>query len=169
MTRIGGMAQDTPDGWFDDVLEFCKELAEGVDELEGLLTDNKIWQQRTQGVGASSLKKPSCGDTQGRVFVLQVLDLDLRKADPYYGYETLDFDVPVGTTGDCYDRYLVRVAEMRESIKIIRQVCKNVPGGDYTIRDKEHRSSRKARRLWEHRRFNEPFHVGDERLKSTCW
>ncbi|MCB0351862.1 MAG: NADH-quinone oxidoreductase subunit C, partial [Bdellovibrionales bacterium] len=64
------------------------------------------------------------------------VSLDLRKADPYYGYETLDFDVPVGTSGDVFDRYLVRVEEMKQSIKIIRQVAKSVPGGDYTIRDK---------------------------------
>jgi NADH-quinone oxidoreductase subunit C/D len=64
------------------------------------------------------------------------VNLDLRKATPYYGYDGLNFDVPVGTNGDIYDRYLVRIEEMRQSIKIIEQVCKNVPGGDYTIRDK---------------------------------
>jgi NADH-quinone oxidoreductase subunit C/D len=64
------------------------------------------------------------------------LGLDLRKADPYYGYDQLDFSIPTGTTGDCYDRYLVRLEEMRQSTRIIDQVCKNVPSGDYTIRDK---------------------------------
>ena len=64
------------------------------------------------------------------------VSLDLRKATPYYGYDQLDFDIPVGTTGDVFDRYLVRVAEMRQSLKIINQVCKNIPEGDYTIRDK---------------------------------
>ena len=137
MTRVGGMAQDTPDGWFEDVLEFCKDMAEGVDQLEGLLTDNKIWQQRTQGVGAIKPEEAIMWGYTGPLLRAAGVGLDLRKADPYYGYETLDFDVPVGTTGDCYDRYLVRVAEMRESIKIIRQVAKNVPGGDYTIRDKD--------------------------------
>ena len=65
------------------------------------------------------------------------VNLDLRKAQPYYGYDQLDFDVPVGTSGDVYDRYLVRVAEMRESLKIIEQVAKNIPEGDYTVRDKD--------------------------------
>jgi NADH-quinone oxidoreductase subunit C/D len=64
------------------------------------------------------------------------VSLDLRKAAPYYGYETLDFDIPVGSSGDCYDRYLVRVEEMKQSLKIIEQVAKNVPSGDYTVRDR---------------------------------
>lgn len=137
MTRVGGMAQDVPDGWYDEVLEFCKDMVVGVDQLEGLLTENKIWMQRTQGVGAISADEAIMWGYTGPLLRAAGVGLDIRKTEPYYGYETLDFDIPVGTTGDCYDRYLVRVAEMRESIKIIRQVAKNIPGGDYTIRDKD--------------------------------
>ncbi|MCB0340730.1 MAG: NADH dehydrogenase (quinone) subunit D [Pseudobdellovibrionaceae bacterium] len=136
LTRVGGMAQDPPEGWFDDVLKFCDEMSLGIDEIERLLSGNKIWIQRTQGVGAISAEDAMAWGYTGPCLRAAGVSLDLRKADPYYGYETLDFDIPVGTSGDVYDRYLVRVAEMRESIKIIRQVAKNVPGGDYTIRDK---------------------------------
>lgn len=136
LTRIGGMAQDAPEGWFDDVLEFCKEMRKGIDELDTILTGNKIWIQRTRGVGAISAEEAIQWGYTGPCLRAAGVSLDLRKADPYYGYETLDFDVPIGTTGDVYDRYLVRVEEMRQSVKIIEQVAKNVPGGDYTIRDK---------------------------------
>jgi NADH-quinone oxidoreductase subunit C/D len=136
MTRIGGMAQDAPEGWFDDVLETCKKISEGVDQLDGLLTGNKIWQQRTQGVGKISAEDAIAWGYTGPCLRAAGVGLDLRKAQPYYGYEQLDFKIPVGTTGDVFDRYLVRVAEMRESLKIIQQVCKNMPSGDYTIRDK---------------------------------
>lgn len=136
MTRIGGMAQDAPEGWFDDVLETCKKISEGIDQLDGLLTGNKIWQQRTQGVGKISAEDAIAWGYTGPCLRAAGVGLDLRKAQPYYGYDQLDFKIPVGTTGDVFDRYLVRVAEMRESLKIIRQVCKNMPSGDYTIRDK---------------------------------
>lgn len=136
MTRVGGMANDPPAGWYDDVLAFCKEMRRGVDELDTLLTGNKIWQQRTQGVGAIASEDAVEWGYTGPCLRATGLALDLRKATPYYGYDQLDFDIPVGTTGDVYDRYLVRVAEMRESLKIIEQVAKNVPEGDYTIRDK---------------------------------
>lgn len=136
MTRIGGMAQDAPEGWFDDVLETCKKISEGVDQLDGLLTGNKIWQQRTQGVGKISAEDAIAWGYTGPCLRAAGVGLDLRRAQPYYGYDQLDFKIPVGTTGDVFDRYLVRVAEMRESLKIIEQVCKNMPSGDYTIRDK---------------------------------
>lgn len=136
MTRVGGMAQDPPKGWFEEVLNFCDDMSNGVDEIERLLSGNKIWIQRTQNVGKISAEEAIMWGYTGPCLRATGVALDLRKAQPYYGYETLDFDVPVGTNGDVYDRYLVRVEEMRQSLKIIRQVAKNVPGGDYTIRDK---------------------------------
>lgn len=136
MTRVGGMAQDAPDGWFKDVLETCKSIRKGVDEIDRLLTENKIWMQRTQGVGAISAQDAIEWGYTGPCLRAAGVGLDLRKAAPYYGYETLDFKVPVGTTGDVYDRYLVRLEEMKQSLKIVEQVAKNVPAGDYTIRDK---------------------------------
>jgi NADH-quinone oxidoreductase subunit C/D len=136
LTRIGGMAQDAPEGWFDEVLQFCKEMRKGVDDLDILLTGNKIWIKRTRDVGAITAENAIEWGYTGPCLRAAGVSLDLRKATPYYGYETLDFQIPIGTNGDVYDRYLVRVAEMRESLKIIEQVAKNVPGGDYAVRDR---------------------------------
>lgn len=136
MTRVGGMANNPPEGWFKDVLAFCKEMRQGVDDLDKLLTGNKIWIERTRGVGKISADEAIQWGYTGPCLRAAGVGLDLRKMAPYYGYESLDFDVPVGTSGDVFDRYLVRVAEMRESLKIIEQVSKNIPPGDYTIRDK---------------------------------
>ncbi|HVK60161.1 MAG TPA: NADH dehydrogenase (quinone) subunit D [Bdellovibrionales bacterium] len=136
LTRIGGMAQDAPPGWFNDVMDVVKKISHGVDELDTLLTGNKIWIQRTQGVGSISAEDAIQWGYTGPCLRAAGVSLDLRKAQPYYGYDQLDFDVPIGSSGDVFDRYLVRVAEMRQSLKIIEQVCKNVPEGDWTIRDK---------------------------------
>jgi NADH-quinone oxidoreductase subunit C/D len=137
LTRVGGMAQDAPEGWMDEVLQFCKDMRKGVDDLDILLTGNKIWIQRTKDVGTITPENAIQWGYTGPLLRATGVSLDLRKADPYYGYNTIDFQVPIGTSGDVLDRYLVRVAEMRESIKIIEQVAKNVPGGDYTIRDRD--------------------------------
>ncbi len=136
MTRIGGMAQDAPEGWFDDVLAFCKEMRAGVDEIASLMLDNKIFIKRTQGIAPVKAADAIAWGYTGPLLRACGVGLDLRKAKPYYGYDGLEFDIPVGTNGDIYDRYLVRIEEMRQSIRIIEQVCRNVPGGDYTIRDK---------------------------------
>lgn len=136
LTRVGGMANNPPDDWYKNVIQFVKEMRVGVDELDKLLTENKIWIQRTRDVGKISGQEAIEWGYTGPCLRAAGVGLDLRKSQPYYMYNQLDFDVPVGTTGDVYDRYLVRVAEMRESLKIIEQVCKNIPEGDYTIRDK---------------------------------
>ena len=136
MTRVGGMAQDAPEGWFDDVLTFCKEMRAGVDEISKMLLDNKIFIKRTQGVCPVTAQEAIAWGYTGPLLRACGINLDLRKATPYYGYDALNFEVPVGTSGDIYDRYLVRIEEMRQSIRIIEQLCKNPPGGDYTIRDK---------------------------------
>lgn len=136
MTRVGGMANNPPEGWYKDVLAFCKEMRAGVEELDLLLTGNKIWIERTRGVGKISAQEAIEWGYTGPCLRAAGVGLDLRKATPYYMYDQLDFDVPVGTSGDVFDRYLVRVEEMRQSLRIIEQVCKNIPEGDYTIRDK---------------------------------
>jgi NADH-quinone oxidoreductase subunit C/D len=136
MTRIGGMAQDAPNGWFDEVLAFCKEMRAGVDEITKLMIENKIFIKRTQGVCPVSAADAIQWGYTGPLLRACGVGLDLRKLTPYYGYDKLDFDVPVGTRGDIHDRYLVRVEEMRQSIRIIEQVCRNIPSGDYTVRDK---------------------------------
>jgi len=136
LTRVGGMAQEPPKNWFKDVLQFCQKMKRGVDELELLLSRNRIWMDRTQGIGCLSIEEAIQWGYTGPCLRATGLGLDLRKIAPYYGYQELEFDVPTGTTGDVYDRYLVRVAEMRESIKIIEQAAKCIPLGDYTIRDR---------------------------------
>ena len=136
MTRVGGMANEPPKNWFKDILEFCKEMREGINNIDTLLTYNKIWMQRNQKVGTIDQEQAIEWGYTGPCLRSTGLKLDVRKTEPYYGYETLDFEIPVGTTGDAYDRYLVRLEEMRQSVRILEQVCKNVPSGDYSIRDK---------------------------------
>ena len=136
MTRVGGMANEPPKNWFKDILEFCKEMRKGIDDIDTLLTHNKIWMQRNQKVGTIDTEQAIEWGYTGPCLRATGLKLDVRKTEPYYGYETLDFEIPVGTTGDAYDRYLVRLEEMRQSVRILEQVCKNVPSGDYSIRDK---------------------------------
>ena len=136
LTRVGGMAQEPPKNWFKDVLIFCQEMEKGVDDLDKLLSHNRIWMDRTQGIGTISTEEAIQWGYTGPCLRATGMGLDLRKAQPYYIYEDLDFDIPTGTTGDVYDRYLVRVAEMRESLKIIKQVATDIPPGDYTVRDK---------------------------------
>ena len=136
LTRVGGMAQDTPEGWFDEVLLFCKEMRKELDSMESLLIDNKIFIKRTRDVGNISADEAIKWGYTGPLLRAAGVSLDLRKTQPYYGYDQYDFDVPIGSTGDLYDRYLVRLEEMRQSLRIIEQVCRHVPGGDYTLRDK---------------------------------
>jgi len=136
MTRVGGMAQDAPDGWYDSVLKFCDELSDGVEEVAKLFIESKIFIKRTQGVCPVTKDQAIAWGYTGPLLRAAGVNVDLRRTNPYYGYEKYDFDIPVGSTGDIYDRYLVRVEEMRQSIRIIRQACKNVPKGDYTIRNK---------------------------------
>ena len=137
LTRVGGMANDAPEGWFEDVLETCKHIRKGIDDLDKMLTGNKIWIQRTKDISRISIEDAISWGFTGPCLRAAGLPLDLRKTDPYYGYDQLDFQIPTGTSGDVYDRYIVRVQEMKESLKIIEQVCKNVPGGDYAVRDKD--------------------------------
>lgn len=137
LTRVGGMATEPPPGWFEDVLATSREILEDINELDRLLSGNKIWIERTRGVGGISIEKAIEYGFTGPCLRAAGMSLDLRKTDPYYFYNELDFDVPVGTTGDVYDRYLVRIEEMRQSLRIVDQVCKNVPAGDWTIRDKD--------------------------------
>ena len=136
LTRIGGMANDAPKGWYDEVLKTVREIRVGIDELDTLLTGNKIWIQRTQNVGAISAEDAIQWGYTGPLLRAAGVGLDLRKAQPYYLYDQMDFDVPIGSSGDVFDRYLVRVAEMRESCKIVEQLCRNMPEGDHTIRDR---------------------------------
>ncbi len=136
LTRIGGMAYDNPAGWEKECLETIQKIKKAVAELDSLLTGNKIFIKRTQNVGKISAADAIAFGFTGPCLRATGVNLDMRKAEPYYMYSQLDFDVPVGTNGDTYDRYLVRMEEMRQSLSICEQILKNMPSGDYTIRDR---------------------------------
>ncbi len=125
--RIGGLALEPPPGWLDRVDGFLRLFHSRLPEYEALLTDNRIWHARTKGVGVISAEDAIALGVTGPVLRSTGVAYDVRKAFPYAGYEEFDFAVPTSTDGDCYARYLLRVAEMRESEKIIRQAMEKIP------------------------------------------
>ncbi len=127
--RIGGLAADAPPVFFEKARAFVKEFPSRVDEYERLLTNNKIWRQRTEGIGIISKEECIQYALTGPVLRAAGLKWDLRKAQPYCGYETYDFEIPTGTVGDVFERYLVRLAEMRQSIRIVEQALDRMPDG----------------------------------------
>ena len=134
-TRIGGVARDIPDGWLGRVLEFCNGVLPVIAEVDKLLTRNRIFMDRTEGIGIITKEDAMAYGITGPNLRASGVDLDLRKDKPYLGYEKYDFEVPVGTTGDCYDRYLMRAEEIRQSVSIIRQVIDQFPDGAYYAED----------------------------------
>ncbi len=130
-TRIGGVSRDVPPGWLERVDLFCKEFLPSLEETMALLTRNKIFMDRTVGIGVISKEDALAYGLTGPNLRGSGVALDLRKDRPYSGYEQYDFDVPVGTQGDCYDRYLVRGEEMRQSVRIIQQAIAKFPGGPW--------------------------------------
>ena len=125
--RIGGLALEPPPGWLERMARFMDSFPGHVEEYETLLTQNRIWLARTKGVGILSREDAIALGVSGPILRGSGVAYDVRKMFPYSSYEEFDFDVPVETAGDCYARYLVRVAEIRESIKIILQAMKVVP------------------------------------------
>jgi NADH-quinone oxidoreductase subunit D len=134
-TRIGGVARDIPDGWLGRVADFCDQLLPVLDEVDKLLTRNRIFMDRTEGVGVITKEQALAYGITGPNLRASGVDLDLRKDRPYSGYERYDFDVPIGTKGDCYDRYLIRGEELRQSVRIVRQVIDQFPDGAYYAED----------------------------------
>ena len=134
-TRIGGVARDVPEGWTDRVNAFCDQFLPILDEILALLTRNKIFMDRTVGVGVISREDAIAYGLTGPNLRGSGVGLDLRKDRPYSGYERYQFDVPVGTKGDCYDRYLVRGEEMKQSVRIVKQVLANFPKGPWQATD----------------------------------
>ena len=140
--RPGGVHQDIPIGLLDDIYEFITKFSERLDEAEDLITDNRLWKQRTIDIGVISAEDAINWGCSGVMLrstgqVLHSLSspvtcncpgikYDLRKAQPYDAYDLVDFDIPVGSNGDCYDRYLMRMAEMRQSLRIIEQCLNQV-------------------------------------------
>ena len=127
--RPGGVAQDLPAGLLDDISSWANEYPKMIDELEGLLTDNRIFKQRTVDVGIVSAEQANDWAFSGPNLRASGVAWDLRKSQPYDVYEKMDFDIPIGKNGDCYDRYLIRMYEMRESLKINHQSEKEIPPG----------------------------------------
>ena len=134
-TRIGGLARDLPEGWIDQCRQFLNEVEKNFDETETLLTRNRIFVDRTQGVGVLPKEIAINYGITGPNLRGSGVDHDLRKTNPYLIYDSLDFDVPVGTTGDSYDRYLIRMEEMRQSARLIRQCLDRLPGGPVSLED----------------------------------
>jgi NADH-quinone oxidoreductase subunit D len=134
-TRIGGVARDVPEGWLDRVNGFCDQFLPILEEILRLLTRNKIFLDRTVDVGVISKEDALSYGLTGPNLRGSGVALDLRKDRPYSGYEQYEFDVPVGAKGDCYDRYLVRGEEMRQSVRIVKQAITKFPGGDWYARD----------------------------------
>jgi NADH-quinone oxidoreductase subunit D len=125
--RIGGLALEPPAGWLDPVDRFVKILPSRIQEYEDLLTHNRIWHARTKGVGYLSAEDSIAMGVTGPMLRAAGVAYDVRKAFPYSSYDEFDFDIPTRSESDCYARYLVRVAEMRESLKIVRQAMLKIP------------------------------------------
>ena len=133
--RVGGVHQDLPEGLIDDIEEWLSGFGKVVEDIETLLSDNRIFKQRTVDIGVVSPEEALNWGFTGPMIRGSGVPWDLRKSQPYAIYDEVDFDVPVGKNGDCYDRYLLRVEEMKQSVKIIRQVLDNIPKGDVIIND----------------------------------
>jgi NADH-quinone oxidoreductase subunit D len=124
--RTGGVHQDLPPELVDDIEAFCDPFLRVVDDIEGLLTDNRIFKQRNVDIGTITLDEAWARGFSGVMVRGSGAAWDLRKSQPYECYVELDFDIPVGKHGDCYDRYLVRMEEMRQSVRIMRQCCQRL-------------------------------------------
>tara|TARA_Y100001958_G_C21217465_1_gene542856 strand:- start:434 stop:1609 length:1176 start_codon:yes stop_codon:yes gene_type:complete len=127
--RPGGVHIDMPTGLVEDIDKFCDDFPKVINNLEDLLTDNRIFKQRNVDIGKVSLKEALDFGFSGVMLRGSGRPWDLRKSQPYDGYERFDFDIPVGKNGDCYDRYLCRIEEMKESLKIIKQAIRELPNG----------------------------------------
>jgi NADH-quinone oxidoreductase subunit D len=135
--RPGGLAADLPPGWRDDVLEILEKLPMRLDEYEVLLTGQPIFRERLQGVGVITTKEALALGATGPILRSTGVAWDLRRDMPYLNYDQVEFDVIIGSYGDAYDRYSIRLNEIRESIRIVHQILEKMPSGDYRIQDKK--------------------------------
>jgi NADH-quinone oxidoreductase subunit D len=134
-TRVGGMAADIPDGWIAGLRAFLANFPKTIDEVDRMLTRNAIWVGRTIGLGVMTADEATNYGLSGPMLRASGVAYDVRKDFPYLGYETYDFDVPVGTNGDVYDRFLVRMEELRQSVRILTQAIERLPDGPVNIDD----------------------------------
>jgi NADH-quinone oxidoreductase subunit D len=135
--RPGGVAADLPDGWRDDLLRLLDIIPPRLEEYDILMTGQPIWRERLQGVGALNADEAVALGVTGPVLRSTGMPWDLRRDEPYLFYDQVEFDVIVGSFGDCYDRYAIRLNEIRESIRIVRQVLDAMPRGDFRVQDKK--------------------------------
>ena len=172
--RPGGVHQDMPRGLEEDIGKFCNSFPKIIDDLETLLTDNRIFKQRNVDIGVVSKEDALEYSFSGVMMRGSGIPWDLRKSQPYECYDQLDFKIPIGKNGDCYDRYLCRIDEMRESVKIINQCLINIPKGPIKTLDgkisfpskKEIKESMEA--LIHHfKLFTEGFHVEKDEIYSA--
>lgn len=133
--RPGGVHQDLPDGLLEEIAKFAKEFPKWINEMEDLLTENRIFKQRMVEIGVVSKQQALDWGFSGPMLRGSGVAWDLRKSQPYEIYGELDFDIPVGKNGDSYDRYLIRVEEMRQSIRLINQCLEKMPGGAVSVED----------------------------------
>ncbi len=133
--RVGGLMSDVPEGFEDKVKDFADHFLPTVGDIERLLTRNRIWVDRNKGIGAISAEEAISWGLTGPCLRAAGVEWDIRKAEPYSSYDHFDFEIPVGVRGDCYDRYLVRMEEMRQSNRIIQQAIANLPGGEVNVDD----------------------------------
>jgi NADH-quinone oxidoreductase subunit D len=133
--RPGGVHQDLPAGMLDDILDWAEKFPKVLDDMASLLDDNRIFKQRLVDIGKVSAADALDWGFSGPMLRSSGIPWDLRKAQPYDSYEEFDFDIPIGKNGDCFDRYLVRMEEMRQSLRIIRQACEKMPSGPHASRD----------------------------------
>uniref|UniRef100_A0A8B9BRS5 NADH dehydrogenase [ubiquinone] iron-sulfur protein 2, mitochondrial n=1 Tax=Anser brachyrhynchus TaxID=132585 RepID=A0A8B9BRS5_9AVES len=133
--RPGGVHQDLPLGLMDDIYEFVKNFSTRVDEVEEMLTNNRIWKNRTVDIGVITAEEALNYGFSGVMLRGSGIHWDLRKTQPYDIYDQVEFDVPIGSRGDCYDRYLCRVEEMRQSLRIILQCLNKMPEGEIKVDD----------------------------------
>jgi NADH-quinone oxidoreductase subunit D len=135
--RPGGVAVDLPDGWRDEVLRILDTLPDRLDEYDTLMTGQPIWRERLQGVGVLTPDEALALSATGPILRSTGYAWDLRRDMPYLAYDQVDFDVVVGSYGDAFDRYAIRLNEVRESIRILRQCIDRLPKGDYRVQDKK--------------------------------
>ncbi|MDA7915647.1 NADH dehydrogenase (quinone) subunit D [Verrucomicrobia bacterium] len=134
-TRVGGVSRDLPEGWTSKLKKFLEEVVVNFDESERLLSRSPIFQDRTKNIGVITGEEAIDFGMTGPNLRGSGVEFDLRKNHPYLIYDRLEFNIPVGTKGDCYDRYMVRIAEMRESVKMLHQCLDQLPGGGINVPD----------------------------------
>ena len=135
--RPGGVAADLPGGWDDDLTALLDVIPERLEEFDLLMTGQPIWRERLQGVGVLNAEEALALGVTGPILRSTGYAWDLRRDEPYLAYDQVDFDVVVGSYGDCFDRYAIRLNEIRESIRIVRQIVDKMPAGDYRSQDKK--------------------------------